>query len=71
MARISNDQRIANLHDEALAQFDDVQTHCATSACNASKTGASTRWQVLSGKAHSGTSTRTSPSSRSTRSCWP
>ena len=26
MARISNDQRLANLHDEALAQFDDVQS---------------------------------------------
>jgi len=26
MARISNDQRLANLHTEALAQFDDVQT---------------------------------------------
>jgi hypothetical protein len=26
MARISNDQRLANLHAEALAQFDDVQT---------------------------------------------
>jgi hypothetical protein len=26
MARISNDQRLANLHSEALAQFDDVQT---------------------------------------------
>jgi hypothetical protein len=26
MARISNDQRIANLHDEAMAQFDDVQS---------------------------------------------
>jgi hypothetical protein len=26
MARLSNDQRLANLHDEALAQFDDVQT---------------------------------------------
>ena len=26
MARLSNDQRLANLHDEALAQFDDVQS---------------------------------------------
>jgi hypothetical protein len=26
MARLSNDQRLANLHSEALAQFDDVQT---------------------------------------------
>jgi len=26
MARISNDQRLANLHSEAMAQFDDVQT---------------------------------------------
>jgi predicted secreted Zn-dependent protease len=26
MARISNDQRLSNLHDEALAQFDDVQS---------------------------------------------
>jgi hypothetical protein len=26
MARLSNDQRLANLHAEALAQFDDVQT---------------------------------------------
>ena len=26
MARMSNDQRLANLHAEALAQFDDVQT---------------------------------------------
>jgi hypothetical protein len=26
MARISNDQRLANLHSEALAQFDDVQS---------------------------------------------
>ena len=26
MARISNDQRLANLHDEAMAQFDDVQS---------------------------------------------
>ena len=26
MARLSNDQRFANLHDEALAQFDDVQS---------------------------------------------
>ncbi len=26
MARISNDQRLANLHAEALAQFDDIQT---------------------------------------------
>ena len=26
MARMSNDQRLANLHSEALAQFDDVQT---------------------------------------------
>jgi hypothetical protein len=26
MARLTNDQRLANLHDEALAQFDDVQS---------------------------------------------
>jgi len=26
MARLSNDQRLANLHSEALTQFDDVQT---------------------------------------------
>ena len=26
MARVSNDQRLANLHAEAMAQFDDVQT---------------------------------------------
>jgi hypothetical protein len=26
MARLSNDQRLANVHDEALAQFDDVQS---------------------------------------------
>ncbi len=26
MARMSNDQRLANLHSEALAQFDDIQT---------------------------------------------
>ena len=26
MARLSNDQRLSNLHDEALAQFDDVQS---------------------------------------------
>ena len=26
MARLSNDQRLANLHSEALAQFDDVQS---------------------------------------------
>ena len=26
MARLSNDQRLANLHDEALGQFDDVQS---------------------------------------------
>ena len=26
MARISNDQRLANLHAEAMAQFDDVQS---------------------------------------------
>jgi hypothetical protein len=26
MARLSNDQRLANLHDEALTQFDDVQS---------------------------------------------